>query len=192
MKVAKGALITKILDDGPSARSDLKRGDVVQEVNGKKIDDSRDLARRIAELDPNSNARLTVLRDGREKSITIKLGTFPTSEKLAAMEGGGRDGNDFQPMKELGLTLAPAKDVQGAGEDGVAVTEVDPSSEAADKGLKAGDVILDVGGKSVSHPSDVSDGIRKAKAKGRKAVLMQVRSNRRTRYVALSLETKKN
>ncbi len=191
MKAAKGALITRIMEDGPSAKSDLKRGDVVQEVNGQKVENSRDLARRIADLAPNSSARVIVLRDGREKAMTIRLGTFPTGDKLAALENDGGDGADTQPMKELGLTLAPAKDVQGAGDEGVAITEVDPRSEAADKGLSSGDVILDVGGKAVSHPGDVSDGIREAKAKGRKAILMQVRSKRQTRYVALSLQTKK-
>jgi serine protease Do len=94
-------------------------------------------------------------------------------------------------MKELGLTLSPSGDVDGAGEEGVAVVNVDPTSEAADKGLKPGDVILEVGGKSVSNPSAVVDGIRDAKSKGRKAVLMQVRSERQTRFVALSLDTKK-
>lgn len=96
-----------------------------------------------------------------------------------------------QTMRELGLTLAPSKDVQGAGEDGAIITGVDPRSEAADKGLKSGDVILDVGGKAVRRLEDVVEGIRDAKAKGRKAVLLQVHSQRQTRYVALSLDPKR-
>ena len=69
----------------------------------------------------------------------------------------------------------------------MAVTDVDPTSEAAEKGLKAGDVILEVGGKSVTSPAEVTEGVRDAKGKGRKAVLMQIRSERQTRFVALSL-----
>lgn len=197
LKAAKGALITKIMEDGPSAKSDLKARDVVIEVNGQKVDSERDLARKIAELAPDAEAKLTVIRDGKEKPVTVKLGAFPTSDKLAALEKDGeRPGNggpdSGEQMKDLGLTLAPARDVQGAGEEGVAVTDVDQTSEAADKGLKPGDIILEVGGKAVARPGDVVEGVRDAKSKGRKAVLMQVRSGKQSRFVALSLNEKKN
>lgn len=192
IKDPKGALITKIMDDGPSANTELKVRDVVIQVNGESVNNSRDLARKVAELQPNVDARLLVIRDGQEKSLTVKLGAFPSSDKLASLsqERGGSDRRSS--MKELGLTLTPSAEVEGAGEDGVAVTEVDPTSEAADKGLKAGDVILEVGGKSVSRPSEVSDGVRDAKTKGRKAVLMQIRSDNQTRFIALSLNSKAN
>ena len=190
MKEAKGALITKIMDDGPSANSELKVRDVVIQVNGEKVGSSRDLARKVAELPPATDARLVVIRDGQERNLTVKLGTFPSSDKLASLEQDRGGGSDQKQMKEMGLTLAPSSDVGGAGEEGVAVINVDPTSEAAEKGLKAGDVILEVGGKPVANPAAVSDGIRDAKSKGRKAVLMQVRSDRQTRFVALSLNAK--
>jgi serine protease Do len=189
LKDAKGALITKIMEDGPSAKSELKVRDVVIEVNGQALASSRDLARKIADIAPDSQTRLTVVRDGKQQQITVKLGTFPNSDKLASLEQDAPSGN--QEMKELGLSLSPANEVQGAGEDGVAITEVDPRSEAAEKGLKAGDVILEVGGRAVTRPNQVVDGIRDAKDKGRKAVLMQVRSNRQSRFIALSLDNKK-
>jgi serine protease Do len=189
LKDAKGALITKIMEDGPSAKSELKVRDVVVDVNGQPLLNSRDLARKIADLAPDSSARLTVVRDGKQQQVNVKLGTFPSSDKLASLEQDAPSGND--EMKGLGLTLSPANEVQGAGEDGVAITEVDPRSEAAEKGLKPGDVILEVGGKSVTRPNQVVDGIRDAKEKGRKAVLMQVRSNRQSRFIALSLDNKK-
>jgi serine protease Do len=193
LKEAKGALITKIMDDGPSANTELKVRDVVVQVNGEKVGSSRDLARKIAELQPASEARLVVFRDGQERNLTVKLGTFPASDKLASLEqeerGGGAN-SDRAQIKEMGLTLAPAAEVDGAGEEGVAVTNVDATSEAAEKGLKAGDVILEVGGKPVTSPAAVSEGVRDAKGKGRKAVLMQVRSDRQTRFVALSLAGK--
>jgi len=189
MKEAKGALITKIMDDGPSANTELKVRDVVVQVNGEKVGSSRDLARKVAELPPATDARMVVIRDGQERNLTVKLGTFPSSDKLASLEQD-RDGSEKEQMKEMGLTLAPSSDVGGAGEDGVAVINVDPTSEAAEKGLKAGDVILEVGGKPVASPAAVSEGVRDAKTKGRKAVLMQVRSERQTRFVALALTGK--
>jgi serine protease Do len=190
MKDAKGALITRIMEDGPSVNTDLKVRDVVVKVNGEVIESSRDLARKIADLAPNTDAKLIVMRDGKEVSLNIKLGTFPSSDKLAALEQAPADGSDREQMQDLGLTLAPAEDIEGAGDEGVAVTNVDQSSEAAEKGLKAGDVIIEVGGKKVSSPSDVADGVRDAKSKGRKAVLLQIRSDRQTRFVALSLNAK--
>ena len=69
MKEAKGALITKIMDDGPSANTELKVRDVVVEVNGEKVGNSRDLARKVAELPPATDAQLLVVRDGQEKPI---------------------------------------------------------------------------------------------------------------------------
>ena len=96
-------------------------------------------------------------------------------------------------MKDLGLSLAPAAKIPGAGEEGVVITEVDPSSDAADKGLKPGDVILQVAGVDVSKPDDVAAGIKKA-MEGTKTdkdtvkVLMQVKTGDQTRFVALSLK----
>jgi serine protease Do len=189
---AKGAMITRILEDSPSEGSDLKVRDVIVQVNGKGIENSRDLARKIAELSPNSDAKLTVMRDGEESSVTIKLGTFPASDRLASLTQEDAPATDHETMKELGLTLSPAAEVDGAGDEGVAITNVDPISEAAEKGLSAGNIIIEVGGKSVSTPGEVAQGIREATQKGRKAVLLQVRSSRQTRFVALSLDKKDN
>jgi serine protease Do len=121
----------------------------------------------------------------------MKLGTFPSSKKLAALEEDKPDTG--QEMKDLGLSLAPAAKFPGAGEEGVVITEVDPASDAAEKGLKPGDVILQVAGVDVSNPTDVAQGVKKAMA-GAKAdkdtvkVLMQVKSGDQTRFVALSLK----
>lgn len=189
---AKGAMITRILEDSPSEGSELKVRDVVIQVNGESVENSRDLARKVAELSPNTDAKLMVMRDGEESSVTIKLGTFPASDRLASLSEEDAPSSDHETMKQLGLTLSPASEVEGAGEEGVAITNVDPISEAAEKGLNAGNVILEVGGKGVTTPGEVARGIRDATKKGRKAVLLQVRSNRQTRFVALSLENKDN
>ncbi|MGF1619607.1 MAG: Do family serine endopeptidase [Rhodomicrobiaceae bacterium] len=189
----KGALITRIMEDGPSANSELKVRDVIVNVNGEKIDSSRDLARKIAELEPDSEAKINVVRSGKEQELSIKLGTFPSSDQLAAYTGDDTDDrSDREQVKQLGLTLAPAEEVQGAGDKGAAITDVDPSSEAAEKGLSVGDVILEVGEDSVNSPDDVAEGIREARNAGRKAVLLQVQTKQQTRFVALSLDKNDN
>lgn len=189
----KGAMITKVTEDGPAAKKDLKAGDVIVEVNGEKIADSRDLARKIAELQPDTDVKLAIVRYGEKRQVDMKLGTFPSTKKLAALEEDKPDTGE--QMKDLGLSLAPASKFPGAGDEGVVITEVDPASDAADKGLKPGDVILQVAGVTVSAPADVASGVKKAmdSAKTTKdtdtvKVLMQVKSGDQTRFVALSLK----
>jgi serine protease Do len=167
---------------------------VIVEVNGEKIDDSRDLARKIAELHPNSDVKLAIVRYGEKHTVDMNLGTFPSSKKLAALEEDKPDTSGEQ-MKDLGLSLAPAAKLPGAGGQGVAITEVDPQSDAADKGLKPGDVILQVAGVTVSDPSDVAEGVKKAMANAKTGsdkdtvkILMQVKSGDQTRFLALSLK----
>jgi serine protease Do len=194
MKEAKGAMITKVTEDGPAAKQDLKPGDVIVAVNGDKIEDSRDLARKIAELHPNTPVKLSIVRYGEKREVTMSLGTFPNNKKLASIEEDKPD-TSGQQMKDLGLSLAPAAKFPGAGDEGVVITEVDPSSDAADKGLKPGDVILQVAGVTVSDPDDVAEGVKKAMDSAKTTtdkdtvkVLMQVKSGDQTRFVALSLK----
>jgi len=188
----KGAMITKVTEDGPAAKEDIKAGDVIVEVNGEAVADSRDLARKIAELEADSDVKLSIVRYGDKREVDMKLGAFPSAKKLAALEED-KPADPGKQMKNLGLSLAPATKFPGAGEEGVVITEVDPSSDAADKGLKPGDVILQVAGVTVSDPDDVAAGIKKAMdtAKADKdtvKVLMQVRTGDQTRFVALSLK----
>jgi serine protease Do len=193
LKEAKGALVAKILPDGPAAKSELKSRDIIEQVNGKAVSNSRELARTIAALAPNTDARLHIFRNGEERDITVKLGEFPNNEKVAAL-GGGNDENEpggSKELEDLGLTLVPAPDFPSSkSKEGVAVSNVDPNSKAADQGLKRGDVILEVNGKTVSTADDVADTIKQARDKGRKNVLLQIRSRDQQRFLALPIEPK--
>ncbi len=192
LKDAKGALVAKILSEGPAAKSELKARDIIEQVNGKPVGNSRELARTIAALPPGSDARLHIFRNGEERDITVKLGEFPNNDKVAALSGGGEDENaSGKELEDLGLTLVPAPDFPGSkSKEGVAVSAVDPNSKAADQGLKRGDIIIEVNGKAVSSPDEVADGIRDAREKGRKNVLLQVRSRDQQRFLALPVEGK--
>ncbi len=187
LKEAKGAIVTKILEDGPAAKSDLKVGDVIVEVNGKTVKDSRDLSRTIASLAPDSNAKLVIFRDGKRVDITIKLGTFPNQDKLAALEQGEKPDEE---LNDLGLALAPAKDMK-AGEKGVAITDIDPGSDAAAQGLRKGDVIVEVDRQAVSTPDDVMSAIKDARQKGKRSVLLQVKWKDQNRFVSLPVSSSK-
>jgi serine protease Do len=186
-----GALITGITPGGPSADSEMKVGDVVLSVDGEEIRDSRDLARKVADMSPAQEVKLEVLRDGDRTNFDVELGTFPSNQQLAELQEGKPtpDAKESgESMEGLGLSLAPAASQPGAGKDGVVITEIDPSSDAAEKGLKVGDVILQVAGQMVTSPKDVSTGVDAARKRGRTAVLMRVKSGDQERFVALTLK----
>ncbi len=186
LKEAKGALVDTAEAGTPAAKTGLKSGDVITAVNGIAITDGRDLARKVGALKPGAKVELTYLRDGRTSTATIALAAAPDTKTAKAKIS--EDGPD--KLAALGLMLTPAKDVQGAGKDGVAVVDLDPSGLAAQKGIRDGDVILEVGGKAVGQPADVKTGIDAAKAEGRKAVLMKVKSADGTRFVAMPVTPK--
>lgn len=189
MKDASGALIAQVQPGTPGDKAGLKAGDVVTAIDGDPVKDSREMSRKIAQKKPGTTVQLAVVRDGKDMKIAVKLEQLPNEVASADKKGGddSEQGDADRNMPRLGLSLAPAKGVSGAGNEGVVVTEVDPNGPAAERGIKAGDVILDVGGKPVSTPADVRAGLADARKENRKAVLMRVKSEQGTRFVAISL-----
>lgn len=190
LKEAKGALVSEVTPNGPASDAGFKPQDAILAVNDQKIADSRDLSRKIAEIAPNSEIDVKVWRNNSEQTIKVRLGTFPgSSEEIARLErGGGSSGKEDDQgdskvnVEQLGLKLMPARD---GSKDGVAIAEVDPESDAAQKGLKAGDVILKVDGQEVKNANEVNDGVKSVKDRGLKAVMISVKSGDQTRLVAL-------
>jgi serine protease Do len=182
LKSDKGALVAGAQDGTPAAKAGLNAGDVITAVNGDAIASARELSRKVAGLKPGAKAEFTYLRDGRERTVTVELATLPNEQRASLERPRGDDG-----LPKLGLQLAPAGEVAGSGEEGVVVTKVDPDSPAAAKGIKDGDVILEVGGQAVAKPSDVKAGLEAAHKAGKKAVLLRVKSKEGTRFVAVSM-----
>ena len=184
MKEAKGAMINEITAGGPAADSALKAGDVIVSVNGAKIENSRDLARRIAEFAPGTSVNVEVSRFGKIENVSVKLGTFPGAAEVAAVEPPKAASTT---VSQLGLSLSTATGAKGAKE-GVQIADVDGQSDAALKGLKAGDIILDVQGQKVSTPAEVESGVKAVLDAGRPAVLLRVRSGDAIRFVAVQIK----
>ena len=186
LKSQQGALVAEPQSGGPAAKAGIEAGDVITSVNGTAIKDARELARQIGGLPPGTSVKLALLHKGAEKTVTMTLGTLP-NEREARADPANTDSSGTD-VPRLGLTLAPAGQVAGSGNEGVVVTNVDPNGIAADHGLKTGDVILDVGGKKVGNPNEVRDAIRDAQKDGKRTVLMRVKSGGEgTKFVALRL-----
>ena len=179
LKKAEGALVSEPQVDSPAAKAGIMSGDVITMLDGNPVKDSHMLARKIGAMAPGSSVKLGVLHNGSEKTVTLTLGTLPDERQANAVPQGTEKGTPH-----LGLTLAPANTV-GAGNQGVAVTAVDPDGPAAEHGMQSGDVILDVAGKAVSNPADVSKEIANLQKAGKRSVLMRVKSNNGTKFVAI-------
>ena len=184
MNKAEGALVSEPQANGPAAKAGIESGDVITSVNGEAVKDPRELARTIGGLAPGNAVKLNVLHKGKDEAVNLTLGQLPATQEANAEPAHGSHGSD---VPRLGLTVAPASSVAGAGKTGVVVTDIDPRSAAADRGVKQGDVILEVAGKSVADPADVRDAIKTAKAESKNSVLMKVRSGEGSHYVAIPL-----
>jgi serine protease Do len=184
LKSAKGALVAEAQPGSPASEAGIKSGDVILGIDGERIDGPRELAKRVAALGPGKKADLIYWHNGAEKTVTVKLGSLP-EEKEARVRPNLKEGNDV--FKGLGLTLAPASSIQGAGNQGVVVAEIDPDGAAAQKGMQVGDVILEAGGHPVSKPADVAAALAEAKKDNRKAVLLRVKGSDGTHFVAIAV-----
>jgi len=186
LKQTTGALVSEPQPDSPAVKAGIQSGDVITSVDGADIHDARELARRIGTMAPGTSVKLGLIHQGQEKTVTLTLGTLPNEKQAENTPQNQREVPDSDVPK-LGLTLAPASKVSGSDGNGVVVTAVADGGIAADHGFQVGDIILDVGGKTVSTPADVRKSLADARKEGKRAVLFRVKSGQGTKFVALPL-----
>jgi serine protease Do len=162
LKNMKGVLVGDVSPAGPAQRSGVQRGDVILEINGKPMEDSRELRNTVSMMNPDANVNLKLMRDGKITDVTVKLGELPTDKEQAKAEdrpsGQTLDGVtvenlDAQSARQLGLP---------ASTTGVVVTEINPSSPLASAGLRTGDVIQEVNHQPVKNVAQFEEAVRKA------------------------------
>jgi len=192
LKEPQGALVTEPQADGPAAKAGIAPGDVIRSVDDVAVKDPKELSKAISSAAPGTAVKLGVRRQGEEKAIAVTLGEYPVKRQAAVParqpETNGRGGGvskEASTSDALGLKLAPAVTVPGAGKQGVVVTGVDPTGTAADSGVEPGDVIVEVGGKAVATPGEIRTALSTALGEGQRSVLLRLRSGETTRFVAV-------
>ncbi|MES2750744.1 MAG: Do family serine endopeptidase [Pseudomonadota bacterium] len=187
LKKIEGALVAEPQANGPAAKAGVESGDVITRVNDQPVKDARELARTIGGMAPGQTVKLVVVHKGQDKILNMTLGELPNAKSAKATfeRNDGDKSTRGMAVPNLGLTLAPANSVAGAGKDGVVVTDVEPNSPSAERGFKEGDVILEVAGKMVATPGEVRDAIATARNENKNSVLVRVRSGESSRFVAM-------
>ncbi len=179
LEKASGVIVADVQNGSPASKAGLRSGDTILTLDGKAVMSPRDLARKVAAIRPGEKPTLELIRDGKRMSKDVTIAKLP-GKKLASAEP--RTEEPKVSLATLGLELSPTEG------QGVAVIDVDPYGPAAEKGLRAGDHILEVSGIEVEDPESVASAIERADRKGRKTVLLLVRSGETQRFVAIPLK----
>jgi serine protease Do len=185
-----GALIASVMPNTPAEHGGLKPGDVITEVNGHAIENPSDLANEVANVKPNADANLNVIRDGKPRTITVKVAEMPSQQAMAANLRPEHTGS------RLGLALGALSPGMASqlnvppGTEGALVTGVKAGSPAEEAGIEAGDVIVGVGTEPVHDPVEAAHAIEGALSKPGKAVALRILHNGQPAFVAINLSGK--
>ncbi len=186
---AEGALVTDV-PPGPSAEAGIEAGDVIVTFDGSEVEDTRELVRIVGNTEVGKAVRVVVFREGTTQTLLVTLGRREEAERTFPASAPADE-----PIEEeiMGLTVSEltaemAEQLGVAdGTAGLVVTDIDETSEAFEKGLRAGDVITEAGQNKISSPADFEAQIEAAKEAGRKSLLLLVRRDGEPRFVALSV-----
>ncbi len=184
---ASGALVSEVMD-GPALAGGVESGDVILSIDGKEVDDTRQLVRIVGDTAVGKAVELVVFRDGGTRTITVTLGRREEAERLMPARA-----SDIEPTETdlLGLTVNTITDEVrqrfGLAKDleGLVVSDVDETATAYEKGLRSGDVITEAGQRKVRTVRDLEDRVAEAEEAGRNSILLLVRRDGSPMFVAL-------
>src|SRR6266702_4452197 len=197
IKPPRGALVAGVDDKGPTKPAGIEPGDVVVKFDGKDVKDPKDLSRVVADTAVGKEVDVVIIRKGAEETRKVTLGRLEDTEKVQQAAAKTKEEPAEKPVtqKALGLDLATlSKDLRSKYKikdtvRGVIITGVDGASDAAEKRLSAGDVIVEVAQEAVSNAADVKKRVDQLKKDGKKSVLLLVaNADGELRFVALSVQ----
>jgi serine protease Do len=194
---AKGALVARVTENGPADKAKIQAGDVVLKFDGKEVTDMRRLPRIVAETPVDKSVPVTVWRKGKEVALQVKVGELEETDQVASAPRNNRQ----QPqtpsaptVETLGMALAAiTPELRERYEinekiKGVVITKVDDGSPAAERGLRPGEVIVEINQEPVTSPQQVANKVKDAKSQGRRGVLVMVERQGEQRFVGLSVD----
>ncbi|MCC6716593.1 MAG: DegQ family serine endoprotease [Acetobacteraceae bacterium] len=193
LKEPVGAMIAGVTDGGPAESAKIRNGDIVMKFNDHEVRDMRSLPRIVADTEIGKQVPVVVWRDGKEVTLNAKVGELPDDQRVASAAPDKPAAVQSLQLPDLGLQLSPitaeARERFQLGNDqkGVLITGVLQGTTAGDKGLKPGDVIVEVQQEEVLTPADVQERVEKVRKANRRSVLMLVQTGDGLQWVPLSL-----
>lgn len=195
LKTTEGALVASVIENGPASKSDIKAGDVILTFNGKRVEEMRMLPKIVADTEVNKAVKVEIWRGGKMVTLDVKIGELEEDAQVAAkVDAQDESKAGQQHIDDLGLTLSSVTDSLRERykleekSKGVIITKVDEDSPAAEKGIRAGDLIVEIGQEEVSTPQQIITKVTEAKKQGRKSVLLLLEGQSGLRFVAIRIE----
>ncbi|MEM9061377.1 MAG: DegQ family serine endoprotease [Pseudomonadota bacterium] len=193
MERAMGALVAEVTAGGPAEVAGVEAGDVIIKFDGQDVEEMRDLPRMVAETEVEKTVRVVVFRKGKTQTLRVEIGLLDEGALASAPAESEPEPENETVLEVFGLTLKPlsaaARQEFGLSEDvnGVLISTVADESAAAEKGVRPGDVIVEVGQEPVVSPAEVETKVEEALSADRKSVLFLIESEGDLRFVPLSI-----
>ena len=188
-----GALISGVTNDGPAEKAGVIEGDVVVRFDGREVTSTRGLPRLVSQTPIGKTVDVEVIRKGERRTLKVTVARLIEDETKAAATSEGTTGPSTSKLMGLGLAVLDdemrKKHALDAKTKGVVVTEVDPQSPAATRGIKVGDIIVEAGNDAVSSVGDLLASVEKIRKAGRKQVLLRVENAKgEMRFLAVPVD----
>jgi serine protease Do len=196
LKETSGALVAGVLENSPAEAAGMKEGDVILKFDGRNVNESRKLPRIVADTAVGKTVKVVVWRGGKKVTVDVTLGELEKFDEASLPQSSPDE--PAKPVErsfdELGLSLSTitpdlaAKMGLDDDVEGVVITDIDPSSAAADNGLREGDVITEVFQEKVLTPDAVAAKINDARSRGLRSILLTIKSGDDQRFVGLRID----
>lgn len=186
LKTAGGVLVADVLGKSPAAVAGMQAGDIILELNGTTVRDNRTFRNQVAQLKPDTTAKVSIFRDGKRLTLTVKIASFPDEKDEPTTVDSPAENNNASKLgmelKSLTPELKERLDIEDP--QGVAVNDVEPGSAADHAGIKPGDLIVSVNRKNISTPAE----FEKISGKMEDKILLRIRNRAGTRFLLIGLQ----
>lgn len=193
LKELKGALVGNVVKDGPAAKAKLQSGDVVLKVGSVEIKDERSLPRIVGEIPVGSQVPVVIWRKGKIITIPVQIGEYEEAEETGVIPSPDGGKELTKGVEIHGITLQSlTEDVRQRFDidqdiEGVLVVAVAAKTSAAEKGIRPGDIIMEISQDEVKTPQHVADYLKKAEKDHRKSVLLLISRDGEARYISIKI-----